>query len=361
MKKVFVLFLFVCCLFGGEFDSNLSENKIRQMIAKMVILGFDGSEISKDSQIYKDIKSGLGGVILFDKDMEKNPKNITSIAGLKHLTSSLQEAANNRLLIGIDQEGGKVQRLKASLGFIDTPSAMQIAANGKNFARQSYAKLADELKNLGINLNFAPVVDLSLNHENKVIYKLERSFGEDAKTVSEFAKIFISEMKKQGVISVLKHFPGHGSSLGDSHEGFVDISNTWQKDELKPYKMLKKYADVVMTAHVFNEKLDKNYPATLSYKINTKLLRKKIKFKGVLISDDLQMKAISEHFSLSETVKLAINSGVDILLFGNQLGHNTLDEIVNAVYENIANKEIKLKRIIESNKRIDRLVDKYLK
>ena len=110
---------------------------------------------------------------------------------------------------------------------------------------------------------------------------------------------------------------------------------------------------MIMTAHVFNAKLDKKYPATLSYKINTKLLRDKMLYDGIIISDDLQMKAISDNYSLKETVTLAINSGVDILLFGNQLGSQNIDELVETIYKQVLSGEIKHSRILESNKRID--------
>jgi beta-N-acetylhexosaminidase len=169
-------------------------------------------------------------------------------------------------------------------------------------------------------------------------------------------------LKKEQVISVLKHFPGHGSSLGDSHLGFVDITNTWSEKELEPYKYLinNKKANMIMTAHVFNEKLDKNYPATLSYNINTKLLRNKLGFDGVLVSDDLQMYAISKHYDLKQTLTLAINSGVNMLLFANQLAKPiTLKEIVDTVYVQILNEQISLDTIINANKRIDSLLVKY--
>jgi len=213
------------------------------------------------------------------------------------------------------------------------------------------------LQDMGINLNFAPVVDLARNPKNRVILGLERSYGSDAKHVAQYGEIVIQEQRKKGIISVLKHFPGHGSSLGDSHQGFVDISNTWSKEELLPYKMLieKDTADMIMTAHVFNSHLDAKYPATLSYNINTKLLRQKLGFGGIIVSDDMQMKAIAAHYSLKDAVTLAINSGVDILLFGNQLSYNSTKEIVETIYMQVKNGSIPLKRIIEANEKIANL------
>lgn len=357
IKKIFLLLLLISSAFG---DENYTKEKIEKMIAKMVILGFKGENITSKDEIYKNIKAGLGGVILFDKDPTNKAKvkNIANPEQLKNLTKQLQSISKNKLLIAIDQEGGIVQRLKSSNGFIDTLSAKEISTKDEKFAKQSYKSLAKDLSENGINLNFAPVVDMALNKENRVIYKLKRSYGENSKDVVKYASIFVNELKKQNVISVLKHFPGHGSSLGDSHLGFVDITNTWNKKELEPYKKFikNKNVDMIMTAHVFNKNLDENYPATLSKKINTNLLRNELGFKGVLVTDDLQMYAISKHYDLKTTLTLAINSGVNMLLFANQQAKEIkLKEIVDTVYSLILNEEISLEKIIESNNKINLL------
>ncbi|AXK49134.1 glycosyl hydrolase [Aliarcobacter trophiarum LMG 25534] len=356
---VVVLFLIVSC-FAQE---NYSKKDIEKMIAKMVVLGFSGTNIDKNSKIYKDIEFGLGGVILFDKDPndKTKAKNIENKTQLKRLNQQLQNISNRKLLISIDQEGGIVQRLKSDMGFVNTLKASQISQNGEVFAKQSYEAMAKDLSSVGINLDFAPVVDLAINKDNKVVVTRGRSFGETSKIVTKYASIFVDELKKEGVISTLKHFPGHGSSLADSHLGFVDISKTWDKKELEPYKYFIKNnkVDMIMTAHVFNENLDKEYPATLSYNINTKLLREELGFNGVLITDDLQMSAISKHYDLKQTLTLAINSGVNLLLFANQLAKPiSLEEIVNTVYSQILSEEILLEKIIESNRKIDLLQEK---
>ncbi|RBQ26410.1 glycosyl hydrolase [Arcobacter sp. CECT 9188] len=333
------------------------------MIAKMIVLGFSGESISKNSQIYKDIEFGLGGVILFDKDPNDKTKvkNIRNKEQLKKLNNELQSISKQKLLISIDQEGGVVQRLKTDMGFVNTLKASEVAQKGEEFAKSSYKALAKDLNDVGINLDFAPVVDLALNKNNKVIVTRGRSFGESSSEVIKYSSIFIDELKKQNIISVLKHFPGHGSSLADSHLGFVDITKTWNKKELEPYKYFinNKKVDMIMTAHVFNENLDKNYPATLSYNVNTKLLREELKYDGVLITDDLQMSAISKHYDLKTILRLAINSGVNLLLFANQLAKPiTLKEIVDTVYSDILSENISLEKIIESNQKIDKLLGK---
>ena len=359
IKALLIVFLATVCSFAQTY----SKNEVEKMIAKMVILGFNGTSIDKNSQIYKDVEFGLGGVILFDKDPNDKTKvkNIESKAQLKKLNQQLQNISNRKLLISVDQEGGVVQRLKSDMGFVNILKASEIALKDEDFAKQTYQNLAKDLSSVGINLDFAPVVDLAINKDNKVVVTRGRSFGEDSKVVTKYASIFVDELQKEGVLSTLKHFPGHGSSLADSHLGFVDISNTWSKKELEPYKYFIKNnkVDIIMTAHVFNENLDKKYPATLSYNVNTKLLREDLGYKGVLITDDLQMSAISKHYDLKETLTLAINSGVNFLLFANQLAKPvSLDEIVKTVYAQILNKQIPLQKIVDSNKKIDELLNK---
>jgi len=364
-KKVLSLILLFASFCVNSFANEAyTKEQIERMISKMVILGFNGETVSPNDEIYKNVKSGLGGVILFDKDPtdKKKVKNVRDKEQLKKLTSQLQAISKEKLLISIDQEGGIVQRLKREDGFVDTPRAMDVALQGENFARQTYKALAKDLRESGINNDFAPVVDLAINKENKVIVTKGRSFGESSKEVITYSSIFVDELKKQNVISVLKHFPGHGSSLNDSHLGFVDITNTWSEKELEPYRYFIKNnkIDMIMSAHVFNEKLDTKYPATLSYNVNTNLLRYKLGFEGVLVSDDLQMYAISKHYNLKQTLTLAINSGVNMLLFANQLAKPiSLKEIVDTVYLQILSENISLDQIIKSNKRIDSMMAKY--
>jgi beta-N-acetylhexosaminidase len=356
MRALFILIFTYISIFAGT----INDTELKKMIGQMIVIGFDDQHINKNSKIIKQINDyNLGGVILFDifyNDREKN-KNISSPKQLQLLTKNLQKFSNHHILISVDQEGGKVARLKPKYGFAEFLSAKKTAQLSIPHAKSSYKKMANMLKENGINTNFAPVVDLEVNPKNRVIVGLERSFSASPKKVSEYAKILIDEQKKAGVISVLKHFPGHGSSLGDSHLGFVDISDTWSKKELEPYKQLikQKSVDMIMTAHVFNSHLDKKYPATLSYNVNTKLLRQEMGYKGVIVSDDLQMRAISKHFTLKQTVTLAINSGVDILLFGNQLAKQDLDELVDTIFKQVKNGSIPHAKIVEANKRIKKL------
>ncbi|WP_228448024.1 glycoside hydrolase family 3 N-terminal domain-containing protein [Sulfurospirillum diekertiae] len=333
---------------------------LKKMIGRMLVVGFDDATIDAQSTIVKELQNyELGGVILFDRfyrDRERT-KNISSPAQLRELTKQLKHYATKPLLISIDQEGGRVARLKARDGFKETPSAFALSKMSLEQTKEVYTHMAEMLKEHGINCDFGPVVDLALNPENRVIYKLERSYGKESETVAQYATVFIDALRGKGVISVLKHFPGHGSSLGDSHEGFVDVTQTWSEKELEPYQKLidANSVSMIMSAHVYNAKLDDTYPATLSYAINTQLLRKKMHYTGVLISDDLQMEAIAKYYTLKDTVTLAINSGIDMLLFGNQLSKTKTDEIVETILAQVKNGAIPLERIIQANERIANL------
>ena len=326
----------------------------------MLVVGFNDAKIDEHSAIVKEIQTyDLGGVILFDTFYkEKNrTKNISSPEQLKLLTKQLKNFSQKPLLISIDQEGGRVARLKPSYGFREFPSALALSKTSLTHTKEVYDTMANMLSEHGINCDFGPVVDLAVNEKNSVIVGLERSYGSESETVSHYAQTFIDALKQKGIISVLKHFPGHGSSLSDSHLGFVDVTNTWSEKELEPYQKLiaLKRVDMIMSAHVFNAKLDKTYPATLSYAINTELLRNTMHFEGVLISDDLQMEAIAKYYTLKDTVTLAINSGIDMLLFGNQLSYTDTDDIVNTIFMQVKNSAIAQSRIIEANERIEKL------
>jgi beta-N-acetylhexosaminidase len=337
------------------------EIELKKMIGRMLIVGFEDEKIDENSKIVKEIqKYDIGGVILFDRfyNDKNRTKNIRSPEQLQELTAQIKSLSTKPLLISVDQEGGKVARLKPAYGFSEIPSAMNVSKQDIPHAEDIYNKMAKMIEENGINCNFAPVVDLAVNPLNSVIVGLERSYGSSSEEVSKYAKVLINAQKKHGIISVLKHFPGHGSSLGDSHKGFVDVSDTWSAKELEPYKTLINSGDVdmIMTAHVFNSHLDEKYPATLSYKVNTKLLRQEMHYNGVIVSDDLQMKAISEHYSLKDTVTLCINAGVDMLLFGNQLASQDIDEVVDVIYSQVKNGAIPHATIVESNQRIELLL-----
>lgn len=341
---------------------------IDKKIAQMIMIGFNGTELSSESEIGKDIeKYNFGGVILFDYDVpsKSHPRNITSRFQLLNLINSIQELSDIPAFIAIDQEGGKVSRLKTSYGFPSSESAEHIGRINNTDTSIFWAeRTAKLLESLGINMNFAPVVDVNINPECPVIGKLGRSFSSNPDIVTSEAKIVIDEHRKKNIICALKHFPGHGSAHSDSHAGFTDVSDSWQEVELIPYKHLISAGDcdMIMTAHVFNEQLDSLYPATLSEKVVKGLLRDSLGFEGFIISDDMNMGAIADNYSMSFAIEYAINAGIDILLFSNN--SNTYDpkmpeKIFNIVKELLVSGKISEKRINESYSRIIKMKKKY--
>ena len=359
LKKVLV--------FGMVFVSSIyAEVSLQKQVGQMLMVGFHGTSAPANSQICNDIKKyNLGAVILFDYNPvnKKKPKNISNRSQLKKLTSQLQAcSADGKLLIAVDQEGGRVQRLKSKYGFYGKfPKASDVIKMDQSKIKSTYTKMSAELKSVGINYDLAPVVDLDINMKNHVIHGLGRSFGKDPKIVAKYASTFIDAMHSNGVLTSIKHFPGHGSSVGDTHKGFVDVTNLWKEVELEPYRLLKDKADTVMVAHVFNKKLDDTYPASLSFNTITKMLRWKLGYHGVVITDDLQMGAISKKYGLRNTLKLAINAGDDILLIGNQLDPRKVKStkvLVDTIMGLIKSGEVKTGSIDKAYKRIQKLKEK---
>jgi beta-N-acetylhexosaminidase len=212
---------------------------------------------------------------------------------LKKITWTYQNAATIPLFICIDQEGGKVNRLKDKYGFPRSITADAMGrANSLDSVRFYAEATASTLAGLGINVNFAPVVDLAADVTNPVIYKHGRAFSNNEDSVALLAKEFIKQHRRYGVITSLKHFPGHGSSKADTHLGIADVTSYWTERELKPYKTLidSGYADAVMTSHIVNRNLDKDgHPGTLSAAILDGILRKRLGFDGLVFTDDMQM------------------------------------------------------------------------
>jgi beta-N-acetylhexosaminidase len=338
---------------------------LRDKIAQMLILGFDGTRLDSTSPIAHEIKENkIGGVVLFDYDCQtkKFDKNILNTSQVSALTDALQARAKSNdlppLFIGIDYEGGEVNRLKETNGFCETRPPESFETHPQHDAKQYFFKMAEQLKTLGINLNFAPSVDLANNPDNPIIAKRGRSFSASADKVIFYTQLFAEAFKDQNILYALKHFPGHGSSHQDSHLGFVDVSETWSDNELHPYQTLMKSdtpPPFVMTAHIVNKQLDKEgLPATLSKPILTGLLRETLAFKGLIVSDDMQMGAITDNFTLQKALILAINAGVDCLVFGNQLSkkNQKASELLDIIEDAVQNKQISLKRIDKAYKRI---------
>jgi beta-N-acetylhexosaminidase len=340
---------------------------LRQQIGQMLIMGFSGTEINEHSPITKWLTTdGLGGVILFDIDLlqKGQAKNLVNQEQIRLLNTQLKQCAQvddykeEKLFpfIAIDYEGGIVDRLSQIDGCLKTKKPCELALLNDEDLKVEARTMAETLQSLGFNLNFAPVVDLKLNEERGIIGKLGRSFSAEPSQVARVAKVFIETFSEHGITCCYKHFPGHGSAISDSHQGCVDVTETFQDQELEPYSLLLKHCEtptMIMTAHVINRKLDATgVAATLSHPILNGLLREQLGFNGVIISDDLQMQAISNHYSLDETLYLTINAGADMLIFANQWGEITATEVIDRIEALVEAKQIEKNRIEQAYQRI---------
>jgi len=350
MKKFLILIIFITSVFA-------KTPSIESMVSQMLMVGVGGSSSEEKwvKQLQKDIQEDkVGGIILFSKNIE-NPKK------LKEFTNFFKKIKTKYpLFIAIDQEGGKVQRLTKKNGFSVYPSAKVIARDKNlNEAYTIYKKLADELKLYGFNVNFAPVVDLDINPKSPAIGDKERSYSEKEEIIISYANEFINAQNSAGIISVLKHFPGHGSAVSDSHKRLTDVTDTWQYSELKPYYYFSKYEKVnaVMVGHITLKKFDKKYPASLSKNMINGVLREQLKFQGVVFSDDMNMKAISDIYTLKQAVIKAINAGVDVLVFSSYFTQKSsvVKEVRGIILQAVKSGDIDKKTIENSYNRVIRL------
>jgi len=331
------------------------------MIGQMIMVGLRGTSPDDAKYFFRSLNGlTIGGVVLYDQNVTTSPPsshNILSPKQVKDFNEALQSFSPTPLLIGIDQEGGQVNRLKEKYGFPQSNSWAKLGLLNDIVETQSCAtRTASTLSKNGFNLNFAPILDLSLNPDS-FIAKKERCFSNNPVSVSTHAELFILSHLAQNVVPVCKHFPGQGSAGRDTHVGIADVTETWSETELIPYQTLidNDCIPAIMTSHIFHQQMDPELPATLSSKILTNLLRKKMGFDGVIISDDPQMGAIANHYDLKTIIRLMIRAGVDIFCFGNNLAfdpdivqkvHSTIVELLNEGSITIAQIEKSYKQIM---------------
>lgn len=298
----------------------VSAATLEQMAGQMILVGFEGDSADDDGveAVTRELAEGrLGGVMYLRK-------NVGDLPTVREMNALFRSAAPDLPpFITLDQEGGAVERLTRDVGFKEIPNAASIAAdNAPAAAEDIYAEMARGIAAEGFSVNFGPVADLNTNPDNQIIARFGRAFSSEPDTVIAYNEAFIRAHHAAGLITALKHFPGHGSSTADSHEGFVDITRTWEAEELEPYRVLigEGLADMVMIGHLYHADYaddDGETPSSLSPRWIDGVLREDLGFEGVVISDDLEMGAIRDHFTLEETVTKAVRAGMDVLLFSN--------------------------------------------
>jgi beta-N-acetylhexosaminidase len=352
MRLATTLFATIFALFAAP----AFAQSIEQMAGQMIVVGFAGDSVDAKgvATARQQLADGVIGGVMYLKT------NVASRAAVVAMNEAFRKAAPAGLppFITLDQEGGLVERLDSSVGFTEVPDASTVAAkNSPAEARPIYENLAEGVRDWGFNVNFAPVVDLAVNPNNTVIAKYGRAYGKTGDVVTDYAAQVIAAHHDAGLITSLKHFPGHGSSTADSHEGYVDITRTWKPAELDPYRALiaNGYADFVMVGHLIDTEIDPTgLPSSLSPVWIGSVLRGQLGFTGVVITDDLEMGAIRDHYSTRDTVIRAVRAGVDVLLFSNTAKpHAGLGDEVRKILVDEANVDPEFKaRIEESYKRI---------
>jgi len=306
-RIIFVVVLLFALTTGAY---GAAEIPLREKIGQMIMVGFHGKRIS-DPEVQvlaTQIRKGeVGGLLLFGYNLGTEKETRALIRFLQ------AQSPRYPLLVSIDQEGGSVSRIRTRL----FPSAKKMALKSVDEARVLYEDMGEMVATYGINVVLGPVVDLDHDPPSPAIGAFSRSYGFDADTVVTYATAFIDGMHAANLVTAIKHFPGHGSAQGDTHAGLVDTTEVWSPQELAPYSTLPD-ADMVMVAHIVNRHLDASeMPASLSYPIVTGLLRDRMGYRGVVITDDLQMGAIQNLYDLPEVATRAVLAGNDILLFGN--------------------------------------------
>ena len=335
---------------------------LRHRIAGLMVVGFRGSDLVDAAWVRTALaESGLGGVILFDRDqLTGGSRNILSPAQVARLTGDLRAAAGARgIVVSVDQEGGIVTRLGPSRGFPAVASEATIGASSSSATRTWARLIATTLAANGFNLNFAPVVDLDVNPDSPAIGALDRSFSADPFVVVARATVEIDAHRAAGVRTTLKHFPGIGSSTTNTDFGVADVTKTWTARELEPFAQLiaAANADLVMAGHVVNGQFDAKHPASLSPTIVTHLLRGQLGWDGIVVTDDLQAAAITKAFGRDEAVLLALEAGNDLLLFANQQVYDSklVSRVVDLVAGAVASGRIPEARIDEAYGRVQAL------
>lgn len=281
-------------------------------LGQLFSLGYQGTEPSAEFLNLLQ-KFQIGGVILFSA-------NIKTKEQLRESIKLLKKKVEVPLFVMIDQEGGRINRITKDFPIF--PANSFYGENkDKDGVRQAYSRTARELKKLGINVNLAPVVDVLTNSSATVIG--DRSFGPDPELVAELSKIAVNAIKEEGVLACAKHFPGIGDIAEDPHNSLPFNHNSkerFEKIDVLPFKaVISCEVDFIMSTHVISTELDSEFPATLSKKICSDILRKGLSFKGVLISDDMQMKGIKNNFPLEDACYHAFEAGHDMILLSENL------------------------------------------
>lgn len=338
-------------------EDKISTMTLEEKVGQMMFYGVNGTNVDdKVVNLFED--QHAGGIILYGhrnfwgSSLDNNVKYVNSIKKANRQNSDIP------LFIGFDEEGGSMSQLPQEL--MRTLSKGELGnTNDSSLATGIGAGTAKKLKLLGINTDFGTVLDINTNKNNPIIGV--RSYGSTKEKVTEFGINELKAIQNEGVIPTVKHFPGHGDTEVDSHLGLPSLNhdlNRLKSTELVPFQTaINNGVDMVMTAHIMLPQIDKEYPATMSKKILTDLLRDEMGYKGVIITDDLEMQAISKNWDLGEAAIKSVEAGADILLVCHTIENQ--QKVYNAVVQGVNDGKIDENRIDESVRRILRLKYQY--
>lgn len=331
----------------------LDKLTLEEKIGQMLMFGIDGYEISDNTKKLID-KHKVGGFIIMGD-------NVQSSTQLRKLLNSLKlENSKNSvpLFLSVDEEGGRVSRMPKEFRNFPTNKAIG-KINNKEFSYNVGSTIAEQISAFGFNMDFAPVLDINSNPKNPVIGN--RSFGSNAEIVSDLGVETMKGIQSRNVIPVIKHFPGHGDTSVDSHKGLPSVNNDLNRLESLEFipfsKAIEEGSDVVMIAHILLKKVDGKNPSSMSKTIITDILRNKLKFEGVVITDDMTMGAIIKNYKIGEAAVKSVKAGSDIVLVCH--GYNNEMEVFNSLKSAVEDGDISQERIDESVYRILKLKQKY--
>jgi beta-N-acetylhexosaminidase len=353
-----LLLVIAGCRTGADVARQDRAARLEGRVGELLLVGFHGTTVEDNPDLERLLcRVRVGGIILF-------ARNIVDAEQVSRLTRALRDRAREctgrTLLIAVDAEGGRVMRLGPGAGYTATLSHQDLGdANDLAQTELEARRIGTMLREAGINWNLAPVVDVGYNPANPVIVGVGRSFSANPALVAAQARAFIEGMHAAGLLTALKHFPGHGSSVADSHLGFVDVTETANPEvELAPYRLLlaEGIVDSIMTAHVFNRRLDHRYPATLSRSTIRRLLRGDLGWRGVVVSDDMRMGAIEQHYGLEDAAVRAVRAGVDVVLIADDRlpsDEPASDRVLAALRKAVRRGCVRVERLEEALSRID--------
>ena len=322
---------------------------LEKEVARLFCVGFPGTEMP--AEMVELQKRGVAGAILFRRNVE-SPRQFAS------LCAELKRKAGRPFLTSIDQEGGRVMRLRAP--FTELPTMRAVGATGDvGLAEELGFVLGSELRAVNVDLDYAPVLDVDTNPGNPVIG--DRSFSSSAAEVGRMGASLLRGLQRAGVAACGKHFPGHGDTSQDSHHELPRLPHSLERlesVELPPFEeAIRAGVASIMTAHVIFEPLDPRYPATMSRPALDGILRDRMGFDGVVISDDLEMKAIADHYGIEEAVVRGVLAGVDLFLVCHhaEVQHRAIDALADAVRRG----DVPLARVREARRRVDALLARW--